>query len=151
MSVMFINSRKIEVPNGANVSVINNEVYVNGKPWVDKGSMSDIAKENLQITIKIEGNVGNVTTNGLVEVNGNVNGNVEAHADVICGDVTGNVEAGNGVTVKGNVQKNIDAGNYVKVSGDVYGDIDAGSFVKVNGQRKSHEDLEKDDDFDYEP
>ncbi len=151
MGVMFINNKRIEVPNGSSISVINNEVYVDGKLWVDKDSMSDIAKENPQITIKIEGDVGSLTSSGSVEVSGKVNGDISAKGSVTCGDVSGSVSAGSLVKVNGNVGHDVDAGSYAEIRGDVYGDIDAGSFVKVNGQRKSREDLEKDNDFDYEP
>ena len=109
--VTYINGRRINAPDGANISIINNKVYINGK--LSEEYSNDI-KEDKEIIIKVEGNTGNINASNRVTIKGNVNGDIDAGNSVeVSGDVNGDIDAGNSVNVKGTVKGNIDAGNSV--------------------------------------
>lgn len=101
---MIINNVEIDVPNGANVSIVGNKVYVNGQECTP-GELQDKAVVNLVI----KGNVGNVSSDvdvtcneihGTVncgrdcEVSGSITGNVSAGRDIDCTKINGSASAG---------------------------------------------------------
>lgn len=79
-------------------------------------------------TIKVDGDVlKDVTSDGPIEVNGNVGGQVRAGTGVRCGNIGGDVQAGTGATC-GHVVGNVKAGTGV-VCGDIGGNVQAGTSV----------------------
>ena len=91
MSVININGKTYNAPDGCSVSVINNKVYFNGKLAED---FNDWKEKNIEI--KVEGNCKEVKADaGNINIKGNVEGNVNTDAGNISieGDVIGNVTA----------------------------------------------------------
>ena len=116
MSKMIINGTSINV--SGNICIQNNKVYVDGKL---------ISESNEPVKLIIEGDPVNITTEGDVEVHGNVSGGIHAGCGINCGNVGGNVKAGNSVHCE-DVTGNVDAGNSVHC-GNVGGDVNAGGNV----------------------
>ena len=116
MSKMIINGTSINV--AGNICIQNNKVYVDGKL---------ITESKEPVKLIIEGDPVNITTEGDVEVHGNVSGQIHAGCGINCGNVGGNVKAGNSVHCE-DVTGNVDAGNSVHC-GNVGGDVDAGGNV----------------------
>ncbi len=111
MNRITINGTTINVPSG-NVSVINNQVYVNGKQIDVSQALGMGYIAELHITgdpLAVQSDIG-------VTVNGTVKGNVRAGNGVSCGDVSGNVHAGNSIHC-GNVGGDADAGNSIHKRG----------------------------------
>lgn len=106
MSQVFVNGRTIHVPAGKSVSVINNQVFVDGVLFTDQDNPVNI------VNVVIEGNVGELKADGGVEVKGNVEGSIKCEGSVNCGDVKGDVKAGGSVNC-GNVGGNLKAGGSV--------------------------------------
>lgn len=106
MGIIRINGNTITVPDGANVSINNGTIIINGSI---SGSYSDNTPK-----IEITGNVGSLTCPGSVEVHGNVGGKVDAGGNVNCGDVASYVDAGGNV-ICGKVGGKVDAGGNVMV------------------------------------
>ena len=106
--IVTINGRRIEVPNGCNVSIINGTVFVDGKPW-DSGKLEG---DTVRLVI-IEGRVGHLSSDASIQC-GDVEGNVQAGGSVNCHDVSGNVNAGGSARCE-RVGGSIDAGGSVKV------------------------------------
>jgi hypothetical protein len=118
-----VNGTAVEVPDGSNVSVVGDQVLINGKS-VDAKFSNDLKIElvggliNLKTdrgSIVVHGDVaGLVDAGGSVQVNGNVGGRVKAGGSVTCGDVTGNVDAGGSVKC-GKVSGNVNAGGSIRM------------------------------------
>lgn len=122
MGQVTINGVNVSVPDGADISVINNKIYVNGQPY-------GIEFDN-NLVIEVIGSLVNVKTDrGCVNVTGDVTGNVDAGGSVKCGNVGGYVDSGGALTC-GDVQGNVDSGGSVKC-GKVGGKVDAGGSVMV--------------------
>lgn len=84
-----INGREINIPNGSNISIVGNQIYVDGKIYRDE-QLED--KKIVQIVIT--GDVGNITSDCDVSCK-NVNGNIKCGRDCeVIGDITGDVIAG---------------------------------------------------------
>ncbi|GIN25446.1 MULTISPECIES: hypothetical protein [Bacillota] len=77
-----------KVYTGRNISVLGNEVYVDGKL---QDGLED--KNKIEITI-ISGVIQKITSDGSIYIKGNVNGNVEAKTNINCDNVFGDVGAG---------------------------------------------------------
>lgn len=123
MNKIVINGVTVEVPDGANVEVVNNTVRVNGQGV------------NVQFTneLKIDVNGGLIslkTDRGSVTVNGNVANGIEAGGSIQCGNVVGNVNGGGSVTC-GDVEGDVTAGGSVKC-GNIGGRVNAGGLVKCS-------------------
>ena len=106
---VVINGKRINVPDGANISMRGDKVYVNGQLYDEENFEG--AKE---IKIEIQGSCGDITTSGSVIVNGNA-GNIDAGTHVECGNVSGHVDAGTSIKCK-----------------DIYGNADAGTSIKCD-------------------
>lgn len=106
MNKIIINGKVIEVQNGKNISVVNDQVYVDGQ-LVDSG-LSGIVK------IQFEGDLASLKTSGNVDVHGSVEGNLTAGGNVESGDVTGNISAGGNISC-GCVTGNASAGGNIKM------------------------------------
>lgn len=124
MGMITVNGRSINIPDGANVSIINDVVIVNGKPWDGNEKLSGIVR------VEVQGSLMSLNVErGSVEVHGDVHGNVNCGAGAkVDGNVKGSVDAGASVTCN-DVGGDVDAGGSVKC-GKVGGDIDAGGSVK---------------------
>ena len=125
MNTTIVNGRRYDCPDGANVSVINNKMYVNGQP------VDDFSNDEKNIEIIINGNVDEVKTDtGNITVNGNISGD----ATTDCGNITvGGDIRGNVKTDCGNVSANGIAG---KCSTDC-GNITGASFDSKKSKNKS--------------
>lgn len=120
MTTCIVNGKKYEIPDGASYAIIGNDVYVNGKIFVNS---KDIKEKKIEI--RIDGNVGsldsgsaNVTINGNCETVSNGSGNLN-----IKGDVKGNVTGGSGNINCGNVGGNVKAGSGTIRCGNVSGSV----------------------------
>lgn len=108
---MQINGVTIDVPSNASVSIVNGQLYVNGKKYDGE------ELQNKQVVhVTIQGDIKEIDCAGSVTVNGNVNGSIEC---------------GGSVTVSGNVEGSIDCGGSCHISGNHQGSIDAGGSVSV--------------------
>ena len=105
MGQVSINGKIFNVPNNSNVTIRNNQVFVDGK---------QLEHPDLQLgDVKITGNVNQLQTDGSAEISGNVGGNVSAGGSVHCSDVGGKVHAGGSVHCE-NVQGDVTAGGSVR-------------------------------------
>lgn len=104
-----VNGIEINVPRGANISIINGEVFVNGQPY-----QGDELKGCKAVNIIINGDVGNIDCGGSVTAN-NVHGDVDCGGSCNCGNVSGSVDAGGSVNC-GTVGGNVDAGGSISMS-----------------------------------
>lgn len=94
MGSISINGKRINVPNGANVSIRNNVVYINGERWED----SENGQFKETVHLNVEGNLINLSTDGSATVNGNITGNLSTGGSgTISGSVGGNVAAGGSI------------------------------------------------------
>lgn len=132
----IVNGKKIDVPSNANVSIINNKVFVNGKEYKDE-EVSKSIEDCKEIKIEIHGNVEKLDIEGCeVTVNGDVD-TVEAgnQCEVkITGDIKHNLDCGNQCTINTkSVIGDVDCGNMCTINVDkVSGDIDTGNMCNVN-------------------
>jgi hypothetical protein len=122
MGTVHVNGKTIHVPNGANISIFNDKVFVNGKPWNEDGAAEGIVK------IVIEGTVADVKCDAPLEVKGSVEGNVDCAGSVHCGNITGPVDAGGSLHC-GNIGGNARAGGSIKCS-RIAGDAKAGGSIR---------------------
>lgn len=104
MNKVIINGKEIKC-NGNNISVINNNVYVDGK------IISEEAVKNSDIYVY--GNVENIKCEGSVQCN-DVSGDIRAGGSVNCDDVGGNIACGGSVNCD-EVKGNINAGGKVNI------------------------------------
>lgn len=125
-SSVTINGKTWTAPPGTSVSVVNGNVYFDGKKADD---IADATKDEQIVNIEIHGPVGSVETNGTVAVDGNVLGDVRADGSVNCGEVHGSVAAGGSVKSKGNINSNVQAGGSVQCQ-NISGNVMAGGSVK---------------------
>ena len=87
----IVNGVKIDIPEGASVSIRNNKVFINGEEYKSK------ELENKELAnIIVNGNAGNISCDNSVEVKGNVKGIISC---------------GNSVSISGNHIGTIDANN----------------------------------------
>lgn len=94
---MTANQRiSISANNSVNLSIINNTISINGKPW-RPGDGADVAGI---VAIHLYGEPVEVTSDASVTVNGSVRGKVNAAGSVTCLDVGGSVAAGGSVNAK---------------------------------------------------
>jgi hypothetical protein len=105
MGMIQINGRTFDFPNGANISVINGRIMVNGET---------IHLDNKPIIVEVTGDVNILRTDNSATIKGNVLGSVEAGNSVQCGDIYGDVEAGNTVHAK-SISGDVEAGNSIKI------------------------------------
>lgn len=107
MGVVVINGNSYEVPDGSNISVINNQVLVDGKLLSNETS-------ELQgiVEVKVTGDLNMIKCQYDLKVFGNVAKSVTAGRDVSCKDVGGNVNAGRDVDA-GKIEGTVVAGRDV--------------------------------------
>jgi hypothetical protein len=118
-----INGNSFEVPDGSNISIINNILYVDGQEYTGDGY------ESKQFKIEIWGGVANIEVqNGDVSVNGN-SGSIKAGGSVTVGRNSGSIDAKGSVKIGENVSGSVTAAGSVNC-GFVGGDVKAGGSVK---------------------
>ena len=74
--------------NNANIAINNGKVIINGKEIKNLNTYKE-----KEITLVINGNVGNVDVSGNLECQ-NINGDVDCSGSIHCGDIKGNVDCG---------------------------------------------------------
>lgn len=113
-STTIVNGKTYRIPGCHSISVINNKVFVDGKPYHDTGDGELIAE---CINITIEGDVtGNVVNESGDIKCGNVGGSVKiVSGDVSCDNVTGDVS-----TTSGDIKANSINGSCRTLSGDIF-------------------------------
>lgn len=130
-----VNGKKINVPSGSSLSVINNKVYIDGKEYNEREVVEAIDNSK-EIKIEITGDVTKLDAeSSSVTVNGNVTRDlyVSSGTAFVSGSVN-DIDAGNQCTINtNNITGDIDAGNMctIKVTGDVKGKIDTGNMCTV--------------------
>lgn len=106
-----INGKTYDLPNG-NISIINEKIYVNGEEF----KTEEFKNDNRKIEITIEGDVGQASCRGSMNITGSVRESVDCGGSVsIAGDVNGDVNCGGSASVKGNVFGDIACGGSVSV------------------------------------
>ncbi len=98
MSSVHVNGRVVEVPDGSNISIVNNKLYVNGLEW--EGDDGGDGRLTGVVRVELSGDIKEVKTDSSLHVHGDVQGNVEAGGSIQCGNVTGHVKAGGSVHCK---------------------------------------------------
>lgn len=107
VSSVSVNGKPIRVPSGKSISVVNNQVYIDGVVYpldgvfkltiIVEGDSGEIKINNG--TVKVQGSVNGAvnTGNGTVTVYGDVKGDVSSrNGDIKCRNVAGRVESHNG-------------------------------------------------------
>lgn len=95
MGSITVNGRRIDVPSGRFINIINGDIFVNGQRCTENGDLK-------QIDIVIEGDFDllQVGSCDRIDVKGDVHGDISAGGNVNCGNVTGSITAGGSVTHK---------------------------------------------------
>ncbi len=109
MNQVIINGVSISAPPGANVSVINGRVLVDGK---DVSGQLDLSESILKIDVT--GTQINLTTDASVSC-GNIEGDVSAGGSINCKSVQGDVRAGGSINC-GAIEGNVRAGGSINRS-----------------------------------
>lgn len=123
MNVISVNGKRINIPNGRSVSVINGDVFVDGRRCTENDNLKQVniviegSCDSLQVDscdqVEVKGDVrGVLKAGGTVVVHGNVLNKVDAGGNIHCGNVSGDVDAGGSVTC-GNISGSVDAGGSV--------------------------------------
>lgn len=118
----IVNGVRINVPSGSNISIIDGQVYVDGKPYE-----SEDLKDKSVVTLIIDGNVNNVTSDVSVTCR-NVEGNVKAGTSVTCDNVKGNVVAGTSISCD-DISGDAKAGTSINCD-EIHGDANAMKITK---------------------
>lgn len=91
MNSITINGKTITT-SGRNISVVNGKVKVDGTTIFEE--------HNQDIYIEVNGDCGDIDTNGNVTINGNCK-DIDCNGSVICyGDINGDIEANGNVSLK---------------------------------------------------
>lgn len=128
MQTCFVNGKQYVFADGAQISIINDKVYCNGKVVIDTNEIKDKV-----VNITIKGNVEKASTtcgsleikgdckvaqstSGNITIGGNVSGDVSSSSgDIKCGDVlSGNVKTMSGDVTCGDIN-----GDVSTMSGDI--------------------------------
>jgi hypothetical protein len=112
MGKICINGKTYDVGDG-NVSVINNEVYCNGKLVSD---LKDFSEKKIRIIIEGDLKGDLKTSSGDVEITGNVGGSVQTQSGDV--DISGTV-GGSITTMSGDVKCGNVGGSVSTMSGDI--------------------------------
>lgn len=99
-----VNGRTIQVPEGSSVSIINGDVFIDGK----QHEFDDDFKVG---TLIIEGNCGNIKTDGNLTVRG-LGGDAHASGNINCGDIDGDCRSGGNINC-GNIKGSVRAGGNI--------------------------------------
>ena len=123
MNIVRVNGKRIDIPNGHSVNIINGDVFVDGRRYIENENLKQVniviegGCDSLQVDscdrVEVKGDVrGVLKAGGGVIVYGNAHNKVDAGGSIQCGDVGGDVDAG-GSAICGNVSGTIDAGGSV--------------------------------------
>lgn len=99
-SDVTVNGKTVRV-RGNNISIINDQIIVDGKPFnaaFDQPNITVIVEGDCRSlnacgNVEVRGNAHNIDCSGSCHVDGSVTGNVDASGSVTCGDVGGNIDA----------------------------------------------------------
>jgi hypothetical protein len=133
MNKITVNGITVEVPDGANISIIDGTIMVG----------STVIQEGLKgiVEVKWEGPAANIDCKANLSVAGNVEGGAQANNNItVGGSVYGNVVAGNNVVCGPVVDGAVKSGNNVECGGDINGDVSADNNVmcgNVGGRVKA--------------
>ena len=116
---LILNGRKMTF-NGESVVVSDTGVFVDGRRVNEN-------YEGRNIEVIINGNVGDITCEGAVRVNGNVSGKIKAKGSVSVGGSAGKIDCGGSCTCR-DVNGNVECGGSC-TCGKVFGDVDAGGSI----------------------
>ena len=116
---LILNGRKMTF-NGGSVVVSDSGVFVDGRSV-------DGSCKGRNIEVVINGNVGDITCEGAVRVNGNVSGKIKAKGSVSVGGSAGKIDCGGSCTCQ-DVNGNVECGGSC-TCGKVFGDVDAGGSI----------------------
>lgn len=96
-----------EVPDGANISVVNNVLFVDGKEYSgDYGTSKQLLIQIIgnpsfvavdRGNVDVQGNIEKLKAGGNAIISGSVTGGVAAGGNVKCGAISGSVSAGGNV------------------------------------------------------
>lgn len=103
-STVTVNGKTIRV-KGNSISIINDEIIVDGKPLreaLDQPNITVIVEGDCRSlnacgNVEVKGNAHNIDRRGSCHVEGDVTGNVNASGSVTCGDVGGDIDASGSV------------------------------------------------------
>lgn len=117
-NIVIINGVKYDLPPG-NISVCNNEIYVNGKLYDVEKETGNTFKGTVNINITTDQNIDNISCNGNMTINGSLNNsriNVGDSLD-ISGDVSSSrINAGDSITIEGDFNGgNMSAGDDINI------------------------------------
>lgn len=111
MNKFNVGGREYSIPDGANISIINNVVYVNGQQWSDRIGIKEVV-----LKIEVEGNVSIDTCDSSLTVNGDVVAHIlKVSGNLNCRDVSGDIGVGGNVNCK-NVTGSVRANGNVNCS-----------------------------------
>lgn len=101
---VYINGKKYNTPPNANISMVNDKVYANGKLIEDTKNL-----EEKEINITIHGDAGNIeNTHGTIHVHGNTQSIHTQSGKITIGKDSGSIQTMSGrVTVSGSVNGNV--------------------------------------------
>lgn len=102
-----INGKRFEVPDGAEVSIKDNKIYVGGE---ELNGGIEVGDRELHIYIAEGARVEGVRSEKSLNVHGEIHGNVQAGGAVNCDNVEGDVYASGAVNcddIHGNVQASV--------------------------------------------
>ncbi|QPK89854.1 hypothetical protein IEN91_05295 [Bacillus velezensis] len=101
-SMLQINGKSY---SGNNITVVNNQVYIDGE------LVDDLNKEK-KIEVTVLNNVDKIISDQSINIKGNITGTIEARLNINCGKVNGDVAAGNNVNCD-DISGNATAGNNI--------------------------------------
>ncbi|UOE58176.1 hypothetical protein [Cytobacillus oceanisediminis] len=78
--------------SGSSVQITNNSIIIDGA--VQESGVSGI------VSVKVEGDVADLTVNSPTTIYGNVLGNVKVNGSLACGDVAGDVKANGSLSMR---------------------------------------------------
>ena len=105
MGTITINGKCISISDGHSISIINGDVFVDGRRQTESTSLK-------QVNIVIEGNCEALSVDSCDSVE-------------VKGDVRGELKVGGSVTVHGSVHSSVKASGSVKCGGDIVGNVNA--------------------------
>jgi len=111
---------------GNNISITNNEIYVDGVK-----QENDLSKlKEINIIIEKDSMVQGISSSCSLNIKGDVVGNVIADGYVECNNVEGNVQTDGSIRCN-NIGYNANAGGSLRC-GDIRGNANAGGSIKAN-------------------
>lgn len=118
-----INGKTINVPSGASVSIIQDKIYIDGKPYEHNEELKE-----MKVTFAFEGELSDLRVSGSLNVSGDIKSKRIEAQSVNCDNIVGDVHAVNSVNCD-DIEGNVSAGNSV-ICDDVTGNISAKRVIQ---------------------